>query len=175
MVTAVCKNLLIFLAVTLVFVFVSHDDETPVRGEKTRYRHAAISFAAEHRDRLDALAQYLDALSPRPNTVRLDRGMISGNDLLVDDEWSKDETLLQMLEATPIETARRERVGWRFGLEYSSGMLDICHYYDLVYNAPVGGGDWTPLGEGFISQGRDWVEYVQNLGDGLYYDYEFCW
>ena len=168
------RRLLIPLAVALVFLFVSRNDETPVRGEKTRYRNAAIIFATEHRDRLNALAQYLDGLSPRPNTVRLERGMLSGHDLAVDDKYSKDEVLLQMLEATPIETVLREGSGWRFGLEYSSGMLDISHYYDLVYNAPIGG-DWTPMDEGFFSQGRDWVEYAQDLGGGLYYHYEFCW
>ena len=169
------RGMFILLAVALVFLFVSRNDETPVRGEKTRYRNAAIAFAAEHRDRLDALAQYLDALSPRPNTVRLERGMIAGHDLEVDNIGSEDEALLQMLEATPIETVRREGAGWRFGLKYSSGMLDTCHYYELLYNTSVLGGDWTPMDEGCIRQGRDWVEYVQNLGGGLYYDYCFCW
>ena len=169
------RRMFILLAVALVFLFVSRNDETPVRGEKMRYRNAAIAFAAEHRDRLDALAQYLDALSPRPNTVRLERGMIAGHDLEVDDKWSEDESLLQMLEATPIEAVRREGDGWRFGLKYSSGMLDTCHYYDLLYNASVAGGEWTPMDEGCIRQGRDWVEYVRNLGGGLYYDYWFCW
>ena len=169
------RRSLIPLVVALVFLFVSRNDETPVRGEKTRYRNAAITFATEHRDRLNALAQYLDGLSPRPNTVRLERGMLSVHDLMVDDEWSKDETLLQMLEATPIDFIHREYTGWRFGLEYSSGMLDTCHYYELVYKAPIGGGNWTPLDEGLFSEGPEWVEYVQNLGGGLCYHYEFCW
>jgi len=162
------------------------DPGTGVPGEKLQYRNESIAFVRENEELLHRAMQ--EALSLPGNVHRLDMSRYIGLKTYVEpalrvnfDRIAQNAFLESALQDTLLESIVIGDDYWRFGLDFSSGIVTSSLYYDIIYceKAPAArihpcfGDHWTTLGNGRLF--RDETEsvdyYLEEIGGGFWYSY----
>ena len=129
---------LTLLLAALTALPVGHASEAvPALQEDLDHRRAAIAFADENRALLDELVEYIEALDPSPRLVMMEKGLFTPQHLVADlggpEYVPFDDAYLDgVLRDTLLESVALDGDGWAFGLDFTSGWLDVGHYYDLL-------------------------------------------
>ena len=158
-------------------------NETEIPGERADYRRAVIGFARENVELLDALVAEAAAMECVPRGIDVATDGDTGGPALVAHLWGcgdvpvDDDLILEAFVNTPLRCMYVHDGAWIFDTDYSRGTLDVSRDYEILYGSAAvpQGLDWLPCGSGFVKEshapGCHTYEYIQQIGDRLYYRY----